>query len=228
MTARFVDEYLDPCVPGYPSISVPRWSTRISQVDSGAERANQRWEHPLHTFKLPQAVRDHKVFEAIRDHWLVMRGPVHTWPFRDPLDCASVALTQPVTEDALLPAVSPTDQVLGTGDGLQQVFQLQKTYARGSQTYTRLIYHPIVATVVVAVAGTPQASGWTVSRTTGEITFDVAPTPGQVVTAGFIFDVEVRFASDDAFDGIVETYGQMAGFADLEFVEVRPCDDEVS
>jgi uncharacterized protein (TIGR02217 family) len=224
---RFVDVYLDPCVPGYPSISVPRWSTRISQVDSGAERANQRWEHPLHTFRLPQAVRDHEVFEAIRDHWLVMRGPVHTFPFRDPLDCASVAPSQPVTDDDLLPTVTATDQAIGTGDGLQQVFQLQKLYQRGSQTYTRLIYHPIVATVVVALNGTPQASGWSVSRTTGEVTFDTPPSPGQAVTAGFIFDVEVRFASDDAFDGIVETYGQMAGFADLEFVEVRPCDDEV-
>jgi uncharacterized protein (TIGR02217 family) len=107
------------------------------------------------------------------------------------------------------------------------VFQLQKLYQRGSQTYTRLIYHPIVATVVVALNGTPQASGWSVGRLTGEVTFDTPPSPGQAVTAGFIFDVEVRFASDDAFDGIVATYGRMAGFADLEFVEVRPCDDEV-
>jgi hypothetical protein len=86
---------------------------------------------------------------------------------------------------------------------------------------TALIGLGVTATATI-IAGASPATAFG-----GSYTVDTPPSPGQAVTAGFIFDVEVRFASDDAFDGIVETYGQMAGFADLEFVEVRPCDDEV-
>lgn len=221
---RFVDVYISDCVPGYPCFSSPRWSTSITVADSGAEQVNQRWEHPLHRYTLPEAVREQDVFEGIRDHWLVMRGPVYTWPFRDPLDFASVALPAPNTE----PVVTGLDQVCGTGDGANKVFQLKKTYTRGLQTYTRDIVHPVVDSVIVRVAGANPATfsppmTYTVSRETGEITFNYAPAPGQVVTAGFLFDVEVRFESDDAFDGIVRTYG-LGGFASLVLVEVRPCD----
>src|SRR5690554_6598753 len=131
--SRFVDEYPPSGFRGFPCISSPRWSTSIVAVDSGAEQANQRWEHPLHRFTLPEAVRDHATFEAVRDHWLVMRGPAPTWPFRDPLDFASRAL--PAANVA--PTVTSTDQTLGTGDGATRKFQLVKTYTRGSHSYTR-------------------------------------------------------------------------------------------
>jgi len=221
---RFVDAYLPDCVPGYPCVSIPRWSTNIVSVDSGAEQVNQRWDHPLHRYNLPEAVRAHNIFEAIHDHWLVMRGPAYTWPFRDPLDFASRALLRPNTT----PAITGLDQVCGTGDGFALQFQLQKTYTRGGQTYTRIINRPIVSTVVVTVAGVdPLTLGppmtYSVDRLTGIITTSYAPSPGQIVRAGFLFDVEVRFEADDSFDGVVRTFG-LGGFADLTFVEVRPCD----
>src|SRR5512145_2109895 len=118
--SRFVDVYLDPCVPGYPVLAAPRWSTDIAMADSGAEQANQRWAHPLTRYSLPEAVRTMKVFNAVRNHWLVMRGPAHTWPFRDPLDFASVELTAPNT----VPEVSPFDQPLGLGDGFTRTFRM--------------------------------------------------------------------------------------------------------
>lgn len=223
MTARFIDVPLDDCVPGYPAFSSPRWSTRIAIVDSGAEQVNQRWEHPLHQFTLPEAVRTHDVFESIHDHWLVMRGPVHTFPFRDPLDFASVALAAPNTE----PTVSGTDQTIGTGDGVTKVFQLTKTYTRGPETYVRNIFHPVVSTVLVTIDGADPlamspAMTWSVDRLTGIVSFDTAPELGAVIRAGYLYDVEVRFESDDAFDGIVRTFG-LGGFADITLVEVRPC-----
>lgn len=218
MADRFIDVYLDDCVPGYPAFSSPRWSTRIAIVDSGAEQVNQRWEHPLHQFTLPEAVREHNVFEAIHDHWMVMRGPVHTFPFRDPLDFASVSLAAPNTA----PVVSGTDQVIGTGDGVAKAFQLTKTYTRGPETYVRNIFHPVISTVVVTVDNAPPASSFSVDRLTGIVTFDTAPASGEVVRAGYLYDVEVRFESDEAFDGIVRTFG-LGGFADITLMEVRPC-----
>lgn len=221
--SRFLDLYLDRCVPGYPCMSSPRWSTSITHSDSGAEQANQRWEHPLHKFTLPDAVRDHTVYEAVRDHWLITRGPLRSFPFRDPLDFASVALERP----NFLPTISATDQVLGAGDGINLVFQLLKTYTRGLETYTRTIYHPVVASVLVSIDGADPGSlgtplTWSVNRSTGAITFSGPPTPGAVVRAGYLYDVEVRFESDDSFEGLLRDYG-VSGFADLVLLEVRPC-----
>lgn len=221
--ARFLDIYAPAAMPGFPCFSSPRFSTLLTSVDSGAESANRRWRHPLYKFTLPEAVRQHDVYEALRDHWLIMGGPAQTWPFKDPLDFASVALEKANKT----PAVSATDQALGSGNGAATQFQLVKTYSRGGQTYTRKIHLPVVASVVVAVDGGDPAAlspplGWTVSRPGGVVTFDAAVPNGLAVTAGFRFDVEVRFENDEAFDGIVQSY-QVSGFADLTLIEVRPC-----
>lgn len=221
--SRFLDLYLERCVPGYPCMSSPRWSTSITHSDSGAEQANQRWEHPLHRFTLPEAVRDHDVYEAVRDHWLITRGPLRSFPFRDPLDFASTGLDRPNQ----VPPLTFIDQVIGSGDGVGVVFQLQKTYTRGLQTYTRPIVHPVVSTVIVSVDGVDPSTlftplTWTVDRLTGVVTFSGPPTPGAVVRAGFLYDVEVRFESDESFDGLLRDYG-VSGFADLVLIEIRPC-----
>ena len=218
--SRFRDVYAPPEMPGYPCISSPRTSTTIVSSSSGAEHANQNWEHPLWRYTLPEAVRDHAVFEAVKDHWLAMRGPAYTWPFRDPLDFASVALAKPNT----VPTLSMTDQVIRPGDGPAIPFQLQKTYVRGVYNYARKIELPVVSTVLVSVNGVDVSGSnpWTVSRPGGVVTFTTPPTPGQVVRAGFLFDVEVRFESDDTFDGIVRTYG-VGGFADINLAGVRAC-----
>lgn len=220
---RFIDEYMPDTVPGFPCISTPRWSTDLQQVDSGAERANQRWEHPLHTFILPDAIRVHATFEGIHDQWLAMRGPLHTFPFRDPLDFASVGLTQP----NFVPTITGSDQQIGVGNNVVKSFQLSKTYARGSQTYTRNIFHPVASTVLITFDNLDPATispsfAWEVDRLTGIVLFEDAPPSGVVIRAGFLYDVEVRFESDDAFDGIVKTYG-VSGFADIVLSEVRLC-----
>ena len=50
--------------------------------------------------------------------------------------------------------------------------------------------------MTIALNGAPQPSGWTVATTTGLVTFATAPGAGIAVTAGFTFDVPVRFDSD--------------------------------
>ena len=48
----------------------------------------------------------------------------------------------------------------------------------------------------IALNGTPQASGWSVTTATGLVTFTTAPALGVAITAGFEFDVPVRFDTD--------------------------------
>jgi uncharacterized protein (TIGR02217 family) len=54
----------------------------------------------------------------------------------------------------------------------------------------------VAGTVRVALGGVEQLSGWTVDTTTGIVSFTTAPGSGVAVTAGFEFDVPVRFDSD--------------------------------
>ena len=75
---------------------------------------------------------------------------------------------------------------------------LRKTYVSGLQNYERPITKPVAGTVRIAVAGDPKIEilEWTGDMTTGAITFVAAPGVGARVTAGFEFDVPVRFDSD--------------------------------
>lgn len=219
---RFVDEYLPRTVPGFPCLAVPRFKTSIQLNAGGGERANQEWEHPLHRYTLPEAVaRKWEVVNALTDHFKIMRGPAKTFPFYDPFDFASCPLVRPNQ----LPAIAMTNQLIGIADGFTDRFQLVKKYEVGAESYTRKIYHPVVASVLIARDGVlVSASDYTVSRTTGEVLFDTPPLLGGagVITAGFLFDVEVRYENDEAVEAILRAT-RAAGFADLTLIEVRPC-----
>lgn len=224
----FVDVYLPSKIPGFPCLSEPRFSTTITQVSGGDEGNNQNWVHPLRKFTLPEAVRDFDVILDLLDQALVMAGPHMAFPFRDPLDFASIRLVTPnEPEDewqngpGILARISATDQALGIGDGTTRAYQLTKTYSRGGRTYVRDISLPVTDTLLIANAGTP-TSAYSVTRPGGLVTFDVAPANGHALTWGGLFDVPVRFESDDAVATMVKTY-QVGGAAQLVLDEVRLC-----
>ena len=223
--ARFIDEYLPSRVVGYPVDVGPMFATQITQVDSGAEQANSRWLHPLRQISIPSGVRDADTFNDVLAHWLIMRGPAKTFPWRDPTDFASV----PLTKVNHAPTLSRLDQLIGTGNGVTTTFQLTKTYTVGAQTYTRNIHFPVASSVLVAVNGVDPATlspaiSWTVSRPGGVITFGSPPGVGDVIRAGFLFDLNVRYDDDETFRGIMRTFG-VNGFADIPLQEVRYCED---
>lgn len=223
----FIDQYAPASIMKFEFVSSPRFSTSITAVASGAERRNRNWQHPLHTFAAPEAVECHEHLAALHNMWMALAGPLNTFPFRDPLDFASRDLDAP----DVVPDIGPTDQVIGIGDGARTEFQLVRRYTFGTASYDRAIFHPVVDTVEVAINALPPAEvppinggpfSWTVDRETGIVTFNKPPLAGQVITAGFLFDVEVRFEGDDSYDGIVRSW-RVSGHADLVFVEVRPC-----
>ena len=79
---------------------------------------------------------------------------------------------------------------LGSGDGTASRYRLVKTYGEQRRAITR----PDLATLIVAVGGLP-ITAWRF-ETGGWIVFDTAPANGAPITAGFLFDVPVRFAED--------------------------------
>lgn len=224
----FVDAYLPDSIRSYNFQGAAVWSTTITRASGGSEHRNQNWENPLHRFTAPEAIRCWDDLEDLKDAWYALGGPANTFAFRDPMDFASVRLTTPDAE----PAVGPTNQTLGMGDGAAREFQLRKAYAFGGRTYYRTITLPVVDSVLVAMNALSPATAnptlpggpytWDVDRTTGIITFDHAPTAGVVITAGFLFDVEVRFESDESFTAMSRAFAA-GGFPDLVLTEVRPC-----
>lgn len=216
----FIDEYMPSKVPGYPCISAPKTKTSIGVSAGGGEQRNQLWEHPLRKFILPEAAgREWSVVEGLTKHWYVTSGPANTFPWKDPLDFASCDLARP----NLTPEIALDDQAVGTGDGFSDLFQLVKAYVVGAETYTRTIHLPVLSSVKIGLDGVLVDPGlYTLSRPGGVLQFDSPPANGAIITAGFLFDVEVRFESDDVIEGILRDR-HIGGFADITLIEVRPC-----
>ncbi len=87
--------------------------------------------------------------------------------------------------------------MIGTGDGLATVFQLAKTYSDAGGSARREIAKPVAGTVRLGLNGVELAnSAFLVEAATGRVTLAVPPATGQMLTAGFEFDVPVRFDTD--------------------------------
>ena len=94
-----------------------------------------------------------------------------------------------------------------------------KRYESGAQAWVRRIVKPVAGTVRVAHGGVEAVSGWTVDATTGVVTFAMAPAAGVLVTAGFEFDVPVRFDTDRL--DVTWDLDRLGSIASIPLVEVR-------
>ena len=85
--------------------------------------------------------------------------------------------------------------MIGAGDGVTTSFALRKAYGASGDAQVRVITRPVEGSIRVAVNGVERSDGWQ-HLGLGEIAFDDPPGDEAVVTAGFLFDVPVRFAED--------------------------------
>ena len=167
----------------------PARATDIATSRGGYEDRNAAQFASRRSYSVSIPPDQHYLIAPLLDFWEGRRGQLYSFPFRDFSDESSGA-----------PNVAPaeTDQTIGTGDALEVEFQLTKTYEpAGPLPWVRDITKPRTGSVVVALDGVPQASGWSVDRLTGVVTFSVAPGLGVAVQAGYMFDVPVRFVSPD-------------------------------
>ncbi len=165
----------------------PTRRTDIVELTSGFEERNASQAHSKRTYDAGMGIRSVNDLHDVIEFWESRFGQLYGFRWKDWSDFKSCKTKN-------FPAFS--DQVIGTGTGAQTQFQLVKNYTSGAGGYVRPIRKPVTGTVLVGKAGVNQVSGWTVDTTTGIITFSVAPTLGQVITAGYEFDVPVRFDDD--------------------------------
>ncbi|MGV7031962.1 DUF2460 domain-containing protein [Methylobacterium symbioticum] len=165
--------------------------TEIVTLASGREHRNSRWADSRRRYDAGFGIRSLDALHAVLSFFEERRGRLYGFRYRDRVDCRSGPPSRPI---------DPGDQILGTGDGRSSVFALAKTYGAGPSAYRRTIAKPVAGSVRVAVAGRELSPGdFSCDPATGLVTVagGAVPAPGAVVSAGFAFDVPVRFDTDD-------------------------------
>jgi uncharacterized protein (TIGR02217 family) len=184
-------EVLFPLDVALKSAGGPERRTEIVTLGSGREERNTRWAHSRRRYDAGYGVKSIDALRNVIAFFEERRGRLYGFRWRDRLDHSSA----PTGVD-----VSPLDQPLGTGDGVRSSFALVKTYGAAFSPYQRPIEKPVEGSVRVAVAGVEAADGtaFVCDPATGIITFFPGhiPPSDAAITAGFHFDVPVRFDTD--------------------------------
>ena len=169
----------------------PERKTDIVTLGSGREQRNARWARSRRRYEAGYGVKTLAALSSVMAFFEERRGRLYGFRWRDRSDYSSG-----------LPgaSVTPLDQIIGQGDGTRAAFQLIKTYGASFAPYARDILKPVQGTVRIAVAGAEKNAGtdFSVDTTTGVVTFASSSIPiaGASVSAGYVFDVPVRFDAD--------------------------------
>ena len=196
----------------FGSIGGPERRTDIVTLANGFEERNTPWAHSRRRYDAGLGMRSLADVERLLAFFEARKGQLYAFRWKDWADFRSGGVL--VEPDA-------TDQTIGQGDGTTTTFQLVKTYRSGDETYARPIRKPVSGSVRVALQGDGQTEtvDYALDTTTGELRFFSPPPEGATITAGFEFDVPVRFDTD-AIRVSVETFaaGQVP---EVPVVEVR-------
>jgi uncharacterized protein (TIGR02217 family) len=190
----------------------PERRTDIVTLGSGREERNSPWALSRRRYNAGMGLKRLDDIHALIAFFEARHGRLHGFRWKDRADWKSAAPSA---------AVSPLDQALGQGDGERTSFQLVKTYASGGASYAREIAKPVAGSIRMAVAGAPMEEGvdYTADPATGLVTFTSPPASGAAVTAGFEFDVPVRFDTD--FLDINLAAFEAGSVPDIPVVEIR-------
>ena len=167
----------------------PERRTDIVTLVSGHEERNSPWFASRRRFNAGYGVKTLSDIEKIIAFFEARHGRLYAFRFRDPFDHKSCSVLKTPQAD---------DQVIGTGDGVTQSFSCIKRYQEGGGVYDRIIQRPVPASLQVAIDGTLKNidDDYLLNEDIGAVEFVTAPEQGAIITAGFIFDVPVRFDTD--------------------------------
>ncbi|MEM8576238.1 MAG: DUF2460 domain-containing protein [Pseudomonadota bacterium] len=173
----------------FGSVGGPERMTDVVTLANGFEERNTPWAHSRRRYDAGLGMRSLDDIEVLIAFFEARFGQVHAFRWKDWSDFKSCRPSaQPVFDD----------QVIAVGDGTTLVWPLTKTYRSGAQSYARPISKPVAGTVRVGVEQDELQEGidYEIDVTTGLITFKHPPDPQMQITAGYEFDVPVRFDTD--------------------------------
>jgi uncharacterized protein (TIGR02217 family) len=168
---------------------------------AGHEQRNVNWAEARGRWDVASGLKNQQQLDELIAFFRARKGRAYGFRFKDWTDYKA------------------TGQLLGTGDGVQAQFQLVKRYPSGSVAEIRTVTKPVAGTVRIYKDAVEQLSGWSVSVTTGLITFATPPAVGVEITADFEFDVPVRFDTDH-MAVTIETF-RLHRWQQIPIVELR-------
>ncbi|WP_425039189.1 phage distal tail protein, Rcc01695 family [Primorskyibacter sp. S187A] len=173
----------------FGSVGGPERRTDVVTLANGFEERNTPWAHSRRRYDAGLGLRKLEDIEVMIAFFEARQGQLFAFRWKDWADYKSA----PVSQD-----VRYNDQVIALGDGERTEFELIKNYNSGEFSYQRPITKPVAGTVRAGVQGDELQEGvhWEIDTTTGRITFERPPLADVVVTAGYEFDVPVRFDAD--------------------------------
>jgi len=169
----------------------PERRTDVVILGSGYEERNARWADSRRSYNAGYGVKSLDDLNVVIAFFEERRGRLYGFRWRDHADNKSCLPSA---------SISALDQQIGIGDGTQIAFQLSKMYGRAHAPWQRAIAKPVAGSVRVAIDEVEQDTGtaFTADPASGIVVFQPGYVPGEgaVVTAGFEFDVPVRFDTD--------------------------------
>lgn len=190
----------------------PERRTEIVPLASGHEERNTPWAHSRRRYDAGVGLRSLDDVARLIAFFEARRGQLHGFRWKDWSDFRSCLPSERVRYE---------DQRIGVGDGFRRDFRLVKHYRSGDHAYARPISKPVAGTVVCGVQGDEMREGvhFEVDTTTGIVTFARPPGEEMPVTAGFEFDVPVRFDAEGIWTSVASF--QAGEVPDVPVVELR-------
>jgi uncharacterized protein (TIGR02217 family) len=190
----------------------PERRTEVVTLANGFEERNTPWAHSRRRYDAGVGMRSLDDVETLIAFFEARRGQLYGFRWKDWSDYKSSKASQDVGFE---------DQLIAYADGTSVEYQLNKTYASGEASYTRPVTKPVSGTVVVGLdnAQLQETIHFDVNLETGIITFASPPPLGEEITAGFEFDVPVRFDTDSIQTSVASF--QAGDVPNVPVVEVR-------
>lgn len=196
----------------FGAVGGPERRTEIVALASGFEERNTPWAHARRRFDAGMGLRSLDDLAEVIAFFEARAGQLHGFRWKDWSDHKSC-----------LPSAAPAfdDQIIATGDGQSRSFTLTKAYRSGAVVYHRPIAKPVPGTVRVGIGGDQVFLGtnYTVDHGQGRINFLEPPETGAEITAGYEFDVPVRFDTDRI--AVSVSSFQAGQVPDIPVIEVR-------
>ncbi|MCE8546097.1 DUF2460 domain-containing protein [Ruegeria pomeroyi] len=173
----------------FGSIGGPERRTDIVTLVNGFEERNSPWAHARRRYDAGVGMRSLDDIETLIAFFEARQGQVYGFRWKDWSDFKSSRASAEPRYD---------DQVIAVGDGVETAFPLVKTYRSGTVSYARPISKPVLGTVRIGLDQDEmkEAVDYEVDVTSGLVRFEAPPPVGVQISAGFEFDVPVRFDTD--------------------------------
>lgn len=201
-----------PAALSFGSVGGPERRTDVVTISNGYEERNSPWAHSRRRYDAGVGVRSLDDVETMIAFFEARYGQLFAFRWKDWSDYRSCTPSVEITAQ---------DQLIGTGDATQTEYQIAKTYKSGNYAYTRPISKPVAGTLRVAVDGVEMTDGvdYSCDFSTGLITLVQAPAVGADVSAGFEFDVPVRFDTGSIQTSVASF--QAGEIPNVPIIEVR-------